>query len=123
MRRNQRRHPVFVGKADPAIGGSVGFLTLRAFQRGQAGDVVIVDLDQFAIRAADHAFMQHEKVLQIGGSAVACRLSIGRKAGCGGAGIGHGIGHGEQILLVHRNFAAESQPLAVLPFQRHRFAW
>ncbi len=71
--RDQGGHPVMIGEADPAAFCDLCNLG-RAAPLGvdfEIGHVGVIDLAQFAIGHADHAFMQDEEVLQLFGFAVA----------------------------------------------------
>jgi hypothetical protein len=108
-----------VGKADPAIFGDVDHFRRRPFARidVKIGDVVVVDLTEFTIGLAHHAFMQDEKTLEVLRLAVARDHAIGRKALGAGGRVLNRLGDGEHVVLVDRDDAAEGQPGLVGPDQ------
>ena len=118
----QRRHPVFVGKADPAV-----FLNADQLGRplardgGKLGHVLVFLLEQLAVGHADDTLMQHEEVLGVG-FAVAGQNAIGRGRKRRGAGIFQRLGDGEQELVVQLIDAAEDLAGAIVPTQRDRLA-
>ena len=113
--RQQRRRPVFVGDAEPAIGD------VEADRLGVVDLLVAVFLQALIAEIADQAFMQDV----IAGDlrrAVARdqreRIERDRR----GADIGDVILDGEEIAVVDRNGAAEGEAVAIVVFQRHRIA-
>ena len=111
--RQQRRRPVFVGDAEPAIGD------VEADRLGLVDFLVAVFLQALVAEIADQAFMQ-DVIARDLRRAVARdqreRIERDRR----GADIGDVILDGEEIAVVDRNGAAEGEALAIVVFQRHR---
>ena len=117
LRRDQRRHPVFVGDAQPAAGG-VEFLAwlLGPVAVLQLGGCKAVALGE----GADAALVQDLGLAQRRGHALALDAAIGGDGDGGGAQVGHRVGHGEHVAGVDRQHAGEAQALAVVPGQGDR---
>ncbi len=111
--RQQRRGPVFVGDAEPAVGDlevlDLVFVDLR----------VAVFLQALVAEIADQAFMQDVVALDLRGAVPRDqreRIQRHRR----GADIGDVILDGEEVTLVDRDGAAEGEAVAIVVFQRHR---
>ena len=111
--RQQRRCPVFIGDAEPAIGD------VEIHRLGIVDLLVGIFLQALIAEIADQALMQDV----IAGDlrrAVARdqreRIERDRR----GADIGDLVLDGEEVAVVDRNRAAEGQPVAIVVFQRHR---
>ena len=113
--RQQRRRPVFVGDAEPAV-GDVEIDGLFFFDL-----LVGVFLQAGLAEHADQAFMQN---VVAGGlrRAVARNQRIGKKRNRARAFVGDLLLDREQVLVVDRDGAAEFEALAVVIGQRHRMA-
>ena len=111
--RQQRRGPVFVGDAEPAIGD------LEADRLGVVDFLVAVFLQALVAEIADQAFMQ-DVVARDRRSAVPRdqreRIKRDRRV----ADIGDVILDREEVAVVDRNGAAEGEAVAIVIFQRHR---
>ena len=119
--RDQRRHPVMVGKADPAIGGG-GLLFGRqrlALGHGEISEIGVIHFAEGAIGAAHQPFVHDVGVLQLG-QAMARNNAIGRKTRFGGACVVHLVGDGEHEIRINADRAGKGQALGVLPSQRYR---
>ena len=118
----QRRSPILVGDAEPAV-RHVEFEAPRAIaQDGRLGDgLVAVFLQALVAEIADQAFMQ-DVVARDLRRAVAGdereRIERDRRA----ADVGDVVLDGEEIAVVDRNGAAEGEAFAIVPFERHRVA-
>ena len=118
----QRRSPIFVGDAEPAI-GDIELKTPPAIaQNGRLGDGFVAMLLQALVaEIADQAFMQ-DVVARDLGRAVAGdqgeRIERDRRT----ADVGDVVLDGEEIAVVDRNGAAEGEAFAIVVFQRHRVA-
>ncbi len=115
-RRHHGRHPVFVGDADPAAGGT------EALGRG-AGflEVVILGVDFAAVRHPDKAFMQDPAGDGLGNVLardIAVREQIHRRAAL----VGDAVGDREHVFVVDGDGAGEDQAMAIVPAQDHRMA-
>jgi hypothetical protein len=113
-------HPVLVGEADPAAFLDLHDLGLRAFalDEVQIGDIVVADFVELTIDLPDHALVQDEEVLKIVGQAVARDDPVGGEANLGVGGVFDLLRDAEHELVVHRDGAAEDQPVAIVPDQR-----
>ena len=111
----QRRGPVFVGDAEPAVGD------VEVDRLGVVDLLVAVFLQALLAEIADQAFMQ-DVIARDLRRAVARdqreRIQRDRR----GADIGDVVLDGEEIAVVDRNGAAEGEALAIVVFQRHRVA-
>ena len=116
---DQRGHPVFICKADPAV-----FRDIDHFRRGaftldkiQIREVVIGKFVQCAVRFANHAFMKNEEVLQIRGQPVARNDAVGRHAGGGIGRVFDRLRDLEHEVFVDRDATAEDQAITIVPDQ------
>ena len=123
--RDQRRHPVVVGKAKPAIFFDLLNVGQRrlAFVIAQVGDVRIVAFFQLAIHFADQTFVQDEEAFLILWLAVTGDYTIGGHALCGVTGVFDGLFDREHEVFVNRKCAAENQTCRAVPTQRDRCRW
>ncbi|MNQ40924.1 hypothetical protein D3C85_545860 [compost metagenome] len=114
---DERRHPVFVGDAQPAASRLV-------LDAGLLGPVLVLDLfsGELAVRAegADGAFVQDHLLAQISGHALALDATIGGDGDRLAAQVGDGVGDGEDVLVVDGDDAREAQALAIVPGQLDR---
>ena len=112
--RNDGRHPVFVGDADPAAG--------RRKCLGRRADlleVVILGVYFAVVRHADKAEVENIGRGDIG-NALARDIGEGKQGG-GLAGLVHHIvRHAKHILFVNADGAVEDKTLTIVPGQRHR---
>ncbi len=111
--RQQRRGPVFVGDAEPAVGD------LEADRLGVVDLLVAVFLQALVAEIADQAFMQDVVAGDLRGAVPRDqreRIERNRR----GAGIGDFVLDREQVAVVDRDGAVEGQALAIVVFQRHR---
>ncbi len=109
----QRRGPVLVGDAEPAVGD------LEADRLGVVDFLVAVFLQALVAEIADQAFVQDVIARDLRGAVPRDqreRIQRDRRI----ADIGDVILDGEEIALVDRNGAAEGEALAIVIFQRHR---
>ena len=111
--RQQRRGPVFVGDAEPAVGD------LEGLQLVFVDFLVAVFLQALVAEIADQAFVQDVIALDMRRAVPRDqreRIQRHRRV----ADIGDLVLDGEQIALVDRNGAAEGEAFAIVIFQRHR---
>ena len=109
----QRRRPVFVGDAEPDIGGVPALALLVV-------DLLVgLVLQALVADHADQAFMQNVIALHLR-RAVARDQRIGKQRDRVAALVRHLVFQGEQITVVDRDGAAEDQARAVVVGQRHR---
>ena len=115
-RRQQRRRPIFVGDAEPAIGD----VEIDAFDARRIGLEIfhfLVGVFLQAIEIADQAFMQDVVAGRLR-RAVARNQSVGIERHGVRALVRHLVLYGEQIFVVDRNGAAELQSVAAVIAQR-----
>ena len=109
----QRRGKIFVGEAEPGVGGvpALGLLVVD----------LLVGLFLLALIAhhADQAFMQNV-IAEHRRRAVARDQRIGKQRDRRAALVGDLVLDGEQIMVVDRDGAGEDEALAVVVGQRHR---
>ncbi len=106
--RQQRRRPVFVGDAEPGI-GDLERHRLLLF------DLAVGEfLQALGAEHADKALMQNVEAVGLG-RAVARNQRERIERHRRGGGIAHRIGHGEEIIVVHGDGAAERDALAIVP--------
>ena len=118
----QRRRPIFVGDAEPAI-RNIEFDALHirlARQRRCIVDFLVAVLLQAAFaKIADQAFMQ-DVIARDLGRAVARDQPVRIKRDRRIAGVGHVILDAEQVAVVDRDRAMEGDAAAGVVFQLHR---
>ena len=121
-RRDQGRHPVMIGEADPAISGDLRDLGARAFAiiEGEVRHVTVIGFGQRAVGHGDQAFVQNEEILQALRLSVAGKDPVWGHAGAVCAGILDALRDGEHEIRVDRDLAPEGEALAVFPHQGHR---
>ncbi len=115
LRRNNGRHPVFVGDAGPAAGGGEGL-----GRRAVVLEIVIARVFQ-RIRPGDEAFVQHP-VFLAGRHAVARHQRIGIKRRRAAGLVQHAVADREHVLVVDLDAPREDQAMAIVPAQHHRMA-
>ena len=111
--RQQRRGPVFVGDAEPAVGD------LEADRLGVVDLLVGIFLQALVAEIADQAFVQDVVAGDLRGAVPRDqreRIKRDRRV----ADIGDVVLDGEEIAVVDRNGAAEGETVAIVIFQRHR---
>ena len=120
--RDQRGHPVFVSKSNPAIGRGFYHHGLGRFtvNHRQIDQVFVLRLGQFAIGAADNAFVQHKEILKRAWLAMACHNPVGGKTHFGGGVVLHRFLNREHVVFINADGAAEHQALGIVPTQCHR---
>ena len=111
----QRRRPVFVGHAEPAVGDVEGY------GLGVLDFLVAVFLQAVGAEIADQAFMQDVVAGNLRGVVARDQRERIQRDRCG-ADIADVILDGEEITVVDRNGAAEGQAFAIVVFQDHRVA-
>ena len=109
----QRRRPVFVGDAEPDIGGVPADALLLVYL------LVGLGLQALVADHADQALMQNVIALHLR-RAVTRDQRIGKQRDRVAALVRHLVLEREQITLVDRDGAAEDQARAVVEAQRHR---
>jgi hypothetical protein len=117
---DERRHPVVIGKAEPAAIGDLFDLRGRALTRVEIEflEILVAQFHERAIEHADHPLVEDEEILEIGRAAVAGDDAIGREADRGRALVLDRLAHGEHVIGVDADFAAENQSRAIVPNQR-----
>ena len=104
---DQRCHPIFICKTDPAIRRGFHHFGLRRFpfNHGQFHQILIFCLRQLSICAADDAFMQHKEILKRAGLAMPCHNAVGGKTHIGSGVVLHSFPNGEHVIRVNADGA------------------
>ncbi|MPL75568.1 hypothetical protein SDC9_21394 [bioreactor metagenome] len=120
VRRDQRRHPVLVGEADPAVFACRDQLGLALAGDGvELGQVLVLDLFERVVGHPHRTFVQHIDAVALR-NAVAGDDAIGGKTHRRAGVVLDALGDGEEVVVINRDRAGEAQARAVVPAQRDR---
>ena len=109
-RRNERRQPIFVRKAEPAASAGEALIAFL-------GDLLIAPVViGGAVEHADHADM-HGPAVGVLRRFGAADEGVGARGHGTGAGVGDGLPGGEHIAVVDRKVDVEALALAIVPAQ------